>query len=201
MIKAILLDLGGVIVELDFARAYRATAELTGLDVEEVPERIRRAGLAEPYEHGRISSEEFYRRLSAALGLRVSYKRFCEIWGDMFGAEPLLERSFLAALRKRYRLLLLSNTNELHFEWLRRRFPLLKEFDDYVLSYEVGSMKPAPEIYLEAVGRAGCETAECFFADDKPENIEAATRLGMHGALFTSGQALRSELRGHGVRC
>ena len=201
MIKAILLDLGGVIVELDFPRAYRAAAGLTGLDVEQVPELIREARLAEPYEHGRISSEEFYRRLSAALGLGVSYERFCELWGDMFGSEPLLERSFLAALRERHRLLLLSNTNELHFEWLRRHFPLLEEFDEYVLSYEVASMKPQPEIYLEAVRRAGCAAGECFFADDKVENVEAARRLGIDAVLFRGRGALESELRRRGVKC
>ena len=199
MTKAILLDLGGVLVELDFPRAYRAAARLTGLDITEVPERIRRTGLSEPYEQGRISSREFYRRFSAALALRVSYGRFCDLWGDMFGAEPLLKPSFLAGLRARYRLLLVSNTNELHFEWIRRHFPLIEEFDDYVLSYEVGSMKPAPEIYLEAVRRAGCAAGECFFADDKEENVDAAGRLGIDAVRFTDEKALQAELRERGV--
>ncbi len=200
MTKAILLDLGGVLVELDFPRAYRAAARLTGLDFTEVPERIRESGLSEPYEHGRISSREFYRRFSVALGLRVSYERFCDLWGDMFGAEPLLGPSFLAALGDRHRLLLVSNTNELHFDWIRRHFPLLEEFDDYVLSYEVGSMKPAPQIYREAVSRAGCSAGECFFADDKQENVEAAGRLGIDSVLFTDESALQTELRKRGVR-
>ncbi len=200
MIKAILFDLGDVIVELDFRRAYAAAAGLTGLAVEEIRDRIRQAGLSEPYEKGRISSLEFYRSFSAAIGLMVSYERFCELWGDMFGPDPLLDRSFLAGLGSRHRLLLVSNTNELHFEWIRRHFAILEEFDDFVLSYQVGSMKPEPEIYLEAARRAGCEAAECFFTDDKEGNVEAASRLGIEAARFTGEKALQAELRKRGVR-
>lgn len=199
MIKAILLDLGDVIVQLDFPRAYAAAAALTGLDVEEIRERISRANLSEPYEKGRISSREFYRRFSAALGLRVSFRRFCDLWGDMFGPDPLLDRSFLAGLGARHRLLVVSNTNELHFEWIRRHFPLLEEFDDYVLSYQVGSMKPEPGMYLEAVRRAGCEAAECFFTDDKAENVAAAAQVGIEAVVFTNESTLQAELRDRGV--
>ena len=60
-------------------------------------------------------------------------------------------------------------------------------------------MKPAPEIYLEAVRRAGCAAGECFFADDKEENVDAAGRLGIDAVRFTDEKALQAELRERGV--
>ena len=90
MIKAALLDLGEVVVALDFPRAYRAASKLTDFTVEEIPKVISASGLASIYEHGRISSETFYEKLSAALGLTVGFDEFRGIWENMFDPEPLI---------------------------------------------------------------------------------------------------------------
>ncbi len=199
MIKAVLLDLGEVVVGLDFPRAYRAAAKLTRYSAEEIPKVISASGLASVYEHGRISSATFHQQLSAALDLRVGFDKFRGIWENMFDPEPLVSDSFLEGLARRTTLLLLSNTNELHFNSVRRRYPLLRHFDDCVLSYEVGSMKPAERIYREAVRRAGCRPSECFFTDDKAVNVEAALRLGMEATVFRNEATLKGELRERGV--
>lgn len=195
MTKAILLDLGNVIVGLDFDRGYRAAAARCRFSVSEIPERIRAAELSVPYELGEITSEEFHRRFCAALEMTdVGYADFARLWGDMFGPKPLLSGELLEGLRARYRLVLLSNTNELHFRWIREHYPLLEHFHDYVLSYEVGSMKPSAGIYREAIRVAGCQAEECFFTDDNEGNIEGALRLGIDAVLFAGEQQLKEEL-------
>ena len=195
MIKALIFDLGGVIVPLDFARGYATIASLCPYSAEEISRRIEQTGLMEPFEMGKVPPREFARKISQVLELRVSFEEFCEIWGSIFPPHTLIPESMLEALRGCCRLLLLSNTNAIHFPLARRKYALLRHFDDSVLSYELGVMKPSPEIYREAVARAGCRAGECFFTDDVAENVEAAKREGLNGAQFLSADQLREELR------
>jgi len=197
--KAILLDLGNVIVGLDFEKAYRAAAALCPYSEAEVPAIIEAERLAEPYECGLISTRVFYERFTRALKMNAGYERFCRIWEDMFQPEPLLAEPFLEGLARRRKLILLSNTNELHFESIRARYPALAHFHDFVLSYEAGVMKPEPEIYEEAVRRAGCLPEECFFTDDKQVNVAGALRAALDAVRFTGAAALERELAFRGI--
>jgi HAD superfamily hydrolase (TIGR01509 family) len=98
-------------------------------------------------------------------------------------------------LASRYPLILLSNTNELHFENIRARFPLLGHFHHLVLSYQVGAAKPSRRIYDEAVKRAGCLAEECFFTDDVPAYVEGAKQAGIDAVRFLDYPQLEGELR------
>ena len=199
MLQALLFDLGNVIIGLDFERAYRSLAALTAHDAEEIPRIISRANLAGPYERGEISNDEFHKRFCAALDLDLAYGPFEELWGDMFVSEPFLDQPFFEGLSRRYRLVLLSNTNDIHYRFLRERYPMLEHFDDFVLSYEVGVMKPDPKIYDEAIRRAGAPAGECFFVDDKQINVDAARQAGIDAVRFENRDELERQLRNRGV--
>ena len=133
------------------------------------------------------------------LGLGIGYDKFCEIWSSIFLPETLIPESMLAGLRAHYRLLLLSNTNAIHFPMVRERYPLLRQFHDFVLSYEVKAMKPAPEIFREAVRRSGCRADECFFTDDIAAYVEAAAQEGLDAVQFESREQIERELARRGV--
>jgi FMN phosphatase YigB (HAD superfamily) len=199
MIKTILFDLGNVVVPFDVKRAYARMAELCGYPREEVSARIRATGLVGPYEKGQIASEPFVRELSAALKLDIGYPEFCDWWNGVFLPETLVSEALLEDLRRRHRLLALSNTNPIHFEMLKDAYPLLRHFDGYVLSYEVGAAKPEAKIYREAIARAECNPEECFFTDDMAVNIEAARAHGMDAVQFLSEEQLERELRARGA--
>lgn len=199
MTHAVILDLGNVVVGLDFARAYRAAAKLSSHSPEEIPELIRAANLAQPYERGEISSEEFHRLFCGALDLPLAFPEFVRLWSNMFQPRPILEEDFVRRLSSASKLLLLSNTNEIHFEFIRKEFPLLRYFRDFTLSYRVGALKPDPRIYLDAVRRAGCAAEECFFTDDLAENVLAARGLGIDAEVFTTRESLEAQLRQRGV--
>jgi glucose-1-phosphatase len=199
VIRTILFDLGNVIVPFDFKLAYRRLEELCGCPASEVPLRIRSTGLVQPFETGQLGAEQFVREVSAVLGLRASYSEFCELWTSVFLPDTLIPEQLLARLRERHRLLLLSNTNPIHFSMIRATYPLLEHFHDYVLSYEVGSAKPASKIYQEALARAQCRPEECFFIDDMAVNVEAARQHGIDAVQFQSATQLESELRARGV--
>ena len=199
MIRAVILDLGNVLVPIDFSRCHAALSKVCSYPPQEVPHRIRSAGLVESFEEGRISPRDFLQEVSRVLEMEVGETEFWELWNSIFLPETLIPEEWLEGLRRRQRLLLLSNTNAVHFAMVKERYPLLDCFDDYVLSYEVGAVKPSPVIYREAVARSGCRAEECFFVDDMPAYVEAARREGLDAVQFFSWEQLRAELRARGV--
>lgn len=197
--RSVILDLMGVIVPVDFSRCHVAFSEVCSFPPQEIPGKLRPTGLVERFETGRITPEEFVNEVCGILGMRVSYPQFWEIWSSIFLPQTLLPESLIEGLRRRQRLLLLSNTNAIHFEMVRERYPLLRHFDDYVLSYRIGALKPSPAIYREAIARAGCRAEECFFTDDVGAFAEAARQEGMDAVQFQSLEQLQAELQARGV--
>jgi putative hydrolase of the HAD superfamily len=133
------------------------------------------------------------------LGFETSFDNFRTIWSSIFLPETLIPENLLVALRERYRLLLLSNTNAIHFEMVFERYPLLKHFDEYILSYKVGAMKPSPLIYQAALAKAECKPEECFFTDDIPAYVEGAKAQGIDAVQFQSAAQIEAELNARGV--
>jgi putative hydrolase of the HAD superfamily len=199
MHKAIIFDLGGVLVHFDFGRAFLALAEHCPYPAAGICERIASTGLVERFESGLVEPGDFFAQLSRTLELRADYDGFCRIWNYIFTG-PLLPESLLRGLASRYRLLLLSNTNAIHFEMIRQAYPMLRHFDDMVLSYQVGALKPGPEIFQVAIQRAGCRPEECFYTDDTAAHVEAARALGIDAAQFVDRRQLERELTARGIR-
>jgi HAD superfamily hydrolase (TIGR01509 family) len=199
MIKTVIFDLGGVIVPLDFRRGYGAIQALCRYPAEEIPRLLGSTDLVKRFEAGKVEPEEFFHGICEILGLDVTYTQFREVWSSIFPPCTLIPESLLEDLRQRYRLLLLSNTNAIHFPMIRENYPLLRHFDAFVLSYKVGFMKPAPEIYREAVSQAGCGAEECFFTDDVPAYVDAARQQGIDAVQFVSLEQLLKDLRERGI--
>jgi putative hydrolase of the HAD superfamily len=128
------------------------------------------------------------------LKLDVSLENFRRLWADIFLPEPLISESFLAALKKNYRLILLSNTNEIHYEFIMQKYPILRHIEEHVLSFQVGSMKPEGQIYQFAIEKAGVPAEEIFFTDDRIENVEAAKLAGLQAVQFRSEEHLKREM-------
>ena len=122
--------------------------------------RIGSTDIVHQFETGLVEPREFVEQLSGILDIRVSYEEFCEIRSCIFLPHTLVPESILEGLRRRYRLLVLSNTNAIHFEMVRQCYPILRHFDDFVLSYEVKAMKPDAPIYQaleQMTGKRGDE--------------------------------------------
>ena len=200
MHKAVIFDLGRVLVNFDFKRGYRALEGLCPYGAAEIPKRLATSDLVQRFETGLIEPRDFVAQISAVLDLAIDYDRFCGIWSSIF-TETLVPEAMLEKLAERYRLILLSNTNVIHFEGLRETHAsLLGHFHDLVLSYEVKAMKPRPEIYLAAVERAGCRPEECFYTDDIAANVDAAVTLGIDAVQFESAGQLQRELTSRAIR-
>jgi putative hydrolase of the HAD superfamily len=200
MIKAILFDLGNTLIPFDYNRGFSGIAPFSSCPVEEMRRRIAASDLAQRFETGSMSGRQFVREFSELLELRpIDYRHFCDIWCSIFLPETLIPDRMLLGLRENYRLVLLSNTNEIHFSMIWENYPLLRHFHELVLSHRIGVMKPAAEIYRAAIERAGCRPEECFFTDDVPAYVDAGRREGLDAVQFQSLPQLEQELRSRGV--
>lgn len=198
-LKTLIFDLGNVIIPFDFRRGYAALEERTGLPAAEIPARIGATGLVVELESGRIAPRPFVAAMNEVLGTALPYEEFAAIWSSIFFPETLIPYSFVAHLKQRYRLVLLSNTNAIHFEMVRQHYPILELFDQYVLSHEVQAMKPEPAIYAAALAAAQAEPGECFFTDDIPAYVEGARAAGISAEVFGGLAKLRADLGARGV--
>jgi putative hydrolase of the HAD superfamily len=103
--------------------------------------------------------------------------------------------ALLQKLKNKYRVFLLSNTNESHWQFLDNKYAVSRHFEELVLSYEVGHSKPQPQIYQEVLKRAGVTAEKALFIDDLETNILAGAELGMNVIHFKNQPQLEDELR------
>jgi putative hydrolase of the HAD superfamily len=198
-ITAITFDLGNVLIRVDHFRFCRRLAVLAHLTPQEVYAQVFESSLEPGYDTGRITSREFYERVTAHFGVALPFSRFRDLWCDLF--DPMEGMAELVQhLSCRFPLLLLSNTNSLHFDYIKERFAaLLQPFRAFVLSYEVGSRKPEPAIYQSLIRQAGRPPEEILFIDDKVSFVEAARIQGLNAWQFRSPQELQPELASQGL--
>lgn len=198
-LKTIIFDLGNVIIPFDFRRGYAALESHVNIPAAEIPERIRATGLVPELESGRIEPRDFVQAINKALNTEISYETFGEIWSSIFLPETLIPASLVETLKQDYRMVVLSNTNAIHFDMVWEAYPILRLFDELVLSHEVKAMKPEPAIYAAAIAAAQAAPGECFFTDDILAYVEGARAAGIQAEQFLGYEKLLGDLRARGV--
>ncbi len=153
----------------------------------------------EQFERGELSAEQFAASACERLDVVLPYERFCSVWCSIFDVQSQIPESLFASLKTRYRLVLLSNTNSIHFAALRSHCKAIPYFHDAILSFQVGAMKPQAAVFEAAVKRAGCRASECFYVDDTEAYVESARGLGIDAVRFESVARLHGELRTRGI--
>jgi FMN phosphatase YigB (HAD superfamily) len=149
---------------------------------------------------GEISTADYHRYLCDFGQLQMALEEFRECWSCVFLPDLIVSEALLADLKRTYPLILVSNTNEAHIEFIASRYRVLEYFDHRIFSHEVGSLKPDRKIYDAAIAAAGKPPNSLFFTDDRAENIEAARKLGIQAHQFVSEPDLIDALRRHGVQ-
>jgi len=199
MIRAVISDLGKVILWFDNSVFYRKMTAYCPHPVEEIREIVHQsAEFISLFDTAKITPGEFYARAIAKLDARVNCDDFFAAYRDVFSLnQPALD--VLKKLKGKCRLILLSNTDVVRFAFIKSRFPEILIFDGYVLSFEVGYMKPHPEIYRHALRQAGVDAQGAAFIDDLEENIRGAEALGLKSILYNSDTDLEKELRAFGL--
>ncbi|MBI4342253.1 MAG: HAD family phosphatase [Candidatus Omnitrophica bacterium] len=193
----VISDLGGVVLEFNADQVVHQMAQLLGRSFDEVQAAVYDKALLLPFELGRITPQAYYEGLTRSLKLPWTYEQFTRAWNNIFTENRdviwIMER-----LRKRHRLIALTNTNALHIEHIKRSFPVLAFFEDWVASCDVGLRKPDPQIYALVLQRAGVRPADAVYIDDRPELVEAGKAAGLTVIRFQSSGQLEQELRASG---
>jgi FMN phosphatase YigB (HAD superfamily) len=194
MVPVVVFDLGKVLVDFDYAIAARKVAARSSQKIERLDRFLSGSPLLVQYESGQLTSAQFFSEVQKITGFNGGADEFAGYFADIFAPMPEMI-DLHAGLRKRnIPTYIFSNTNEIAVGHIRHRFPFFSGFDGYILSYQVGAMKPEAKIYeaMEAVSRR--RGADIFYIDDRPENVEAAAGRGWQIVLHETPQKTRAAL-------
>lgn len=202
-IKTLWFDLGNVILDFDFEPAYRKLARYTLLDAAEIRKYFETQPCLEAaLDEGRVNARSLYTRIRRDLGVKaLSFAEFRKMWSDIFSENKSVSKLIRDLRRNGYRLILISNTNRLHYEYIARRYSVVRHFHHRILSYRLRARKPQPKIYHQAMRLSGgAKPAEIFYTDDRKDLTRAANaRHGVHAHTFRSARALITVLKKYGV--
>jgi len=192
-IKAVVFDMGNVVLKVDHMIACEKFSEFSDLPKEEIYKKIIGTRLEDSFERGIISPHTFYESIIERIGVNISFDSFSAIFNDVFTTNNGMSE-IIFKLKNKVKIMLLSNTNKLHFSWVDKKFNILRNFDERVLSYEVGSRKPEKEIFLHALNILEYKPDEILYIDDVEEFVYASKKLGMNAIIFRSFSMFKSEL-------
>jgi len=198
-IRAIIFDIGRVLVRVDVARAMQGLASGTSLSPAELWSAIEKDPRWQDWQDGRISPRDWYLHLNQRLSGGLTFEQFTEVWNRALDPIPIHQDAFFEALSKRYRLALLSNTDPIHVRHLEATYSFFNFFPIRIYSCALGASKPNALIYREALRALKVRAEEALYIDDITAYVEAAQRLGLGGIQFQSPVQLASDLKSLGI--
>jgi len=179
-IKAIIFDFGDVFINLDKQGAMQNALNL--FEVDELPEDL--IAINALYEQGLISTEEFVSFYTENFP-KLSKEDIIDAWNIILKDFPQQRLDFIKTLAsdKKYKLILLSNTNDLHINWIKQNIDFFDDFvalfDAFYLSHEINLRKPNADIFEFVLKEHQLKAEECVFIDDTKANTDAASSLGI----------------------
>ncbi len=191
-VKAILFDLGGVLINLNYQNTINAFRALGIDNFENIYSQAQQKNLFNDFETGKISSFHFINRLLDLLPKGCNPNQVVSAWNAMILNFPANRLDILEKLSVDYKLFLLSNTNDLHMEKVRRELKkttgraLESFFEKTFLSQEIKLRKPEPEVFLEVAKQIQLDPNEILFVDDSIQHINSAKKIGFQVIHLTS---------------
>jgi FMN phosphatase YigB (HAD superfamily) len=198
-IRAIISDIGRVIVGVDVSRAMQGLSSSIPLSPKEIWSAIEKDPRFVDLQDGRITARDWHLHIVRRLGGNLTYDQFIQAWNAALLPETLQPDSLWAGLSKKYRLSLLSNTDPIHVAHMESTFTFFKYFPVRIYSCVVGSSKPNPVIYQDALRATKVKANEAVFIDDLEENVASAKSLGMIGVHCAIPANLVESLKSVGV--
>jgi putative hydrolase of the HAD superfamily len=199
MIKALIFDLGNVLIFFDWKIAERRLNEIQGgLGTLTTKFLKENNSIIKNLEKGKLTEDEFLNMIKSDLNSKIDKITIAKIFSEIFWENSELTK-LLPELRKNYKLFLLSNTNIIHRKFGWDHYNFLKNFDKLFLSYEVGFAKPEEEIYQLVIHSIDLNPSEVLYIDDIEEYVNAAKNLGWNAVQFKSNEKLIEDLKGFNV--
>jgi glucose-1-phosphatase len=194
MVPVVVFDLGKVLVDFDYSIAARRVAARSSRTIEHLDQFLSASPFLVQFESGQLSPRQFFTEVQKVTGFHGDIDEFSGYFADIFAPMPEMVELHAGLRQKNIPTYIFSNTNEIAVGHIRRKYPFFSGFDGYILSYEVGAMKPYAKIYeaLEAMARRS--GPDIFYIDDRAENVQAGAARGWQIVLHESPQKTRAAL-------
>jgi glucose-1-phosphatase len=193
VIKNLIFDLGGVILDLDVPKTLIGFSEVSGLSTHEVAHLFKTSDGFLKYERGEYSDDDFRDFVRSVYNINVPDATIDACWNAMLGGIPIEKLNLLNNLKSKYNTYLLSNTNTLHLEYINTKvlpqanIPVLENFfHKTYYSHLVGKRKPEAEIFLQVIQENNLKPDETLFLDDNADNIVGAAAVGLKTAFVNT---------------
>jgi len=196
-IKTILMDIGRVLVSVDFNRFITKCIKRSNKSRKEIERYLTNSKLIKDYGLGKVKTKDFLKRFKSELSYKGNLSDLKKIWGDIF--IPINQNiNLIKKISPKYQLIAISNTNPLHAQIISK-MNIYKLFNKTILSYKVSFSKPDPAIFKEALKKANSNINECIYIDDQEENIMAAKKLGLKSKQIKKPSQLKNILDSFGI--
>ena len=195
-IRNIVFDLGGVLVDLDFKGAINGLQQAGFANVKEQLQAFDRDGIFQKFELGEMTAEEFRTAIRENSTVELTDEEVDNLWNAMLLEIPREKLELILALRGKYMVYLLSNTNSIHWDYVcknafnYRGFRVNDYFEETFLSYEMHLAKPDKAIFEKVLEEANLLPEETLFIDDSEANCKAAEEVGIHAHHYHIGDDL-----------
>lgn len=194
-VGALLFDLGGVVIDFDFGRAFRLWGSRAGCDPRMIAERFSLDDAYEQHERGEILASSYFAALRQSLGIDISDDDFIEGWNDVYLGPVPGVAEVLSTAQQHLPLFAFTNSNPTHKSvWEVRYANELKPFHTIFVSSDLGFRKPDPEAFHLVARRMGFQPWEVLFFDDMPGNVDGARMAGMQSVVVDSIKDIRRVL-------
>ncbi len=197
-IRAAFFDVGNVLLRFSHRKVLRKFSWAVRRHPLRIARQLWRKSVIDRIEDGTLDGQGIYRLFQEELEYEGSFAAFRTLWCDHFtldrGSHALLKR-----VGRRVPTYLLSNTNALHFDFIRERYAFPHQVRGAILSHEVGLRKPDPAIYRAALKLSKTRAEETVFVDDLAENVAAAAEAGLVAIRFKSAADLKSRFTALGL--
>lgn len=203
-IKCIIIDLGDVLIELDFSRFFKDIITPSPLNKPLTLIMLEFFRQSDTYHQGKITDEEFYKQSceileDCSLDQKQFYASFNSIINDLNLDMVELIRNIKSA--NNLKLICMSNINSSHWKYLKKqKWDIWELFDEFILSHEIHITKPDPKVYELALDKAGCKPEEVLFIDDGLNNVRAAREMRINAIRFMGLDNLVEELQKYDIK-
>lgn len=195
MTEALLFDLGNVLIEIDFQRAFDLWAAHAQRPVDQVAARFSVDEAYQRHERGEISAAQFYASLRESLDLQLSDAQFEEGWNAILIEEKRAVTELIAGLHARLPTYVFSNANLTHQDYWNRHYAhVVAPFRHVFVSSDIGMRKPEPEAFRHVAREMGVAPERILFFDDLLSNVEGARAVGMQAVQVRSAEDVRAAL-------
>ena len=203
-IKCIIIDLGDVVIDLDFSRFFNDVINPSPLNKPQTPIMLEFFRQSDIYHQGKITDEEFYKQSCEVLGTcALDQTQFFDSFNSIIDKLNLDIVDLIKKIKNSndFKFICMSNINSSHWKYLKKqKWDTWEIFDEFILSHEIHITKPDPKMFKLAIQKARCKPEEILFIDDGLNNVRSARDLGINAIRYMGLDNLVEELLKFGIK-